>query len=228
MTLTTHGGDVMRSILILLSLSFSFSAQANTEPSYCSISAFKNHEVSYSASGLKRLHVYELGKVHLAGLGVGTSSYKAIEKMVQSYSNNNKDQKYCTFYFNQGNIFAAHAFSHHPVPNPGNQSVEKTQKIYGDEFAEVMSEPNNFLSCARSGAIALGCNSQKHRGPTVFGMLLAFSGCEPQHAADIVNDVWGLNGVPAENRLGAIAQAAELASINPEESAELRALFEEK
>jgi hypothetical protein len=216
----------MRPILFLIFLSFFISTQGHTEPSYCSVAAFKSHEVSYSDSSLKRLHVYELGKVHLAGLGIGTSSYKAIEKMVKAYSDNGKAQKYCTFYFNQGNIFAAHVFDHHPLPNPGSQSVEKTEKIYGDEFSEIMSEPNNFVSCAKSGSVVLGCNSQKHRGPTMFGMLLAFSGCEPQHAADIVNEVWGLNGVPAENRLAAIEQASALAAINPDLSSELQSLFE--
>ncbi len=84
----------------------------------------------------------------------------------------------------------------------------------------------NFLNCAKEEKyIALGCNEMMHRGPTVFGMLLAFSGCEPEHALEIVNQTWGLNGVKRKVRLAVIRKAFELASTHPESRKQLQELF---
>ena len=76
------------------------------------------------------------------------------------------------------------------------------------------SSGNGFLSCLEeSKYLAIGCHGMLHRGPSAFAMILAFSGCSPAHSLEIVNHLWGLNGVKYEVR-NAIAEAGyELGEI---------------
>ena len=84
----------------------------------------------------------------------------------------------------------------------------------------------SFLSCAENRHyLALGCNSMAHRGPTVFGMLLAFSGCTPEHSLEIVNHIWGQNGVSDETRLTLIQEGATHGKTRPESREHFRELF---
>ena len=68
----------------------------------------------------------------------------------------------------------------------------------------------------------------KHRGPTAFGMVLAALGCSPEHAAEIVNRLWGLNDIPAENRLAAIRRAYDSGARQPELRARLQRQLPER
>jgi hypothetical protein len=56
-------------------------------------------------------------------------------------------------------------------------------------------------------------------------MVLAALGCEPEHAAEIVNHLWGLNDVPAASRLAAIRRAYEIGARQPELRARLQRLL---
>ena len=47
-------------------------------------------------------------------------------------------------------------------------------------------------------------------------MLLAFSGCSPEHSAAIANQAWGLNFVPPGTRLLIAKKGFELGNRQPE------------
>jgi hypothetical protein len=67
-----------------------------------------------------------------------------------------------------------------------------------------------------------------HRGPTVFGMLLAYSGCSAEHSLEITNQIWGLNGVKRKVRLAIIRKAYELGNTQKESRKRLAELFSAK
>ena len=96
-------------------------------------------------------------------------------------------------------------------------------KILGNEFDLA---PINFVSCAaEAGYIAIGCDGMKHRGPTVMAMLLAYSGCTPDHAATIATQIWGNNGITTQMRSAISKRAAELATSHPSALAKLKAIM---
>jgi hypothetical protein len=95
--------------------------------------------------------------------------------------------------------------------------------VLQDQFAKA---PISFLSCLENNKILImGCNAQMHRGPTVFGMLLSFSGCSAEHSAEIVNSLWGLNGVKAEVRLAIIDEGRKLGDEDPNARLRLQRAF---
>ena len=106
-----------------------------------------------------------------------------------------------------------------------------TEKEAVAEFMNILektfdSSSTSFLSCAsEQHYIALGCNGMRHRGPTVFGMLLAFSGCSPKNALEISNQIWGLNGVKRKVRLAVIEKAYELGASHRSSREKLAQLF---
>lgn len=227
---------------------------APSEPAYCDPSAFDERELKLGdgleleRSGLNRVHAFKLGKVTLVGVGVGNSKASALKELEQkhsvkssstlgkSVSNPSPENKFCTFYLNHpkgdGNdgprLEASKAFNHKDIiPNPS----QLTEDVAAKEFMAVIEktfdrESTNFLSCAQEdNYIALGCNGMMHRGPTVFGMVLAFSGCTPEHALEVANQTWGLNGVKRKVRLAVIKKAYELGSARPESRKKLADLF---
>jgi hypothetical protein len=73
-----------------------------------------------------------------------------------------------------------------------------------------------MVECAvDQGYLAVGCDGMKHRGPSVFAMFLAYSGCEAKNAAKIANKIWGLDTVPENTRLGIAKAGYELGNANP-------------
>ncbi|AZZ36367.1 hypothetical protein CIK05_06030 [Bdellovibrio sp. qaytius] len=202
-------------------------AGGTTEPDYCNPKVFYSKEIKTNNSKLERAHMYQLGQTKVMGVGVGDSKAQDLVNMASQQSTATASDKYCTWYFNEGNSQAESLFTHKYVPNPSGLSPATAAKKYNealkDEFAN--SVPS-FLSCAQNHKyIAMGCNGQKHRGPGVFGMMLAFSGCSPQNAATIVNTVWGLNGVDAATRLAIIAEGQKLGDADPEARARLQQAF---
>ena len=61
--------------------------------------------------------------------------------------------------------------------------------------------PNMLWCMQHFHYVGMGCDSMKHRGPTVFGILLVKSGCTPEQAFNIVHDVWGDNDVAEQRKL---------------------------
>lgn len=208
-----------------MALLFVLMFQANAQPNYCDIANFKKNEIEFNKKNLKNLHVFKFRKLLLIGLGIGDSNTESVIELVKFYAVVSKKEKYCSFYLNRGNTKASDSFNHYPVPNPKKNNFKKVEKSYEDSFSEILSS-NNLYACLEKGIIAMGCNSMEHRGPTVFGMLLSFSGCSPEKAAEIVNKIWGLNGVPESKRLDLIKLGYDLGNQNPKYRLYLKSLLE--
>lgn len=199
-------------------------AAAPAEPAYCALAAFQSAEIPTLDKDLKRARAFRLGKVTLAGLGVGDSSSSQVIQLADKFSDAGAAQGYCTWYVNRGNPSAQKAFNWRYVEKP------KSAKVIGQYMErlapELASSETSLLECAAEhGYVAMGCNGMKHRGPTFFGMLLAYSGCSAESSARIVNTVWGLNGVKPEVRLAIIREAREFGLAHPDQSSKLRQLL---
>lgn len=203
---------------------------AAAEPAYCNPAGFPQREIPVAADGLhnlQKLHAFRLGRVVVAGLAVGNSEAAAVRDLARRFSPAMDEAHWCTWYVNNGNAEAARSFNFHYVPNPAWLSEETAPRAYlealGSSFAD---DPESLLSCAKDhGYVALGCDGMMHRGPTLYGMLLAYSGCRPENAAQIVNAIWGLNGVSPDVRLAIIRASYDFGRAHPEQSARLRDLL---
>lgn len=141
-------------------------------------------------------------------------------------------EKSCTWYHNEGEE-AQDFFRHFYVVNP--KKMNKPSGEYEDFAGTFTSlfDPSSerfqvsaYIHCLKNYRfVSLGCNGQKHRGPTVFAMILAYAGCDPKKMADFVNQVWGLNGVREESRLNLVRRAYEMGRQEVVKSDELAKLF---
>lgn len=192
--------------LILLMGCFTFqTAHAvlhSGEPTYCEPKNFKQYQIPLKGVSISRLKAFQLGRVVIAGMAIGNTDAVKVKELYQKLKSSEFGDRHCTWYVNKGNNAAEKVFKHHYLPNPsGLDEIEGPQVYMKEMDAEFSSSPESFVTCAdQAGYIGLGCNGQRHRGPTVFGMLLAYSGCSPQNSATIVNELWGLNGVKPEVR----------------------------
>jgi hypothetical protein len=212
------------------------------EPSYCDPAQFDEAEIPYETvqgkgrePGLFRAHAFRLGKVTLVGLGVGDSPVEEVIRLSKRLVPENKAPNYCTWYLNHAKSpkdrnkkLAASTFIHRNIEkNPMLQNEEQATT----DFMQILSTSFdqgtvNFTSCvSEQHYLALGCNGMEHRGPTVFGMILAFSGCSPVHSLEIANQIWGLNGVKRKVRLAIIQKAHELGQIRKESRKRLSEAF---
>jgi len=165
--------------------------------------------------------------------------------------------RYCTWYLNRGRTEPEKYFNHDYVPAPyivtknfpgvlkdvdKHISPELDPLNLGDMIqaykaslhdALLGSGDDSFLYCAQKyHYVAMGCNSQKQRGPTVVGSLLAFTGCKPEHALTIVDSVWThplVDGhgsdIQVNARLAILRSFYKWGLKNPTQSGALRALF---
>lgn len=199
-------------------------------PAYCDPNVFRSREETSAAAGiagLRRAHAYRLGKVLLVGLAVGDSDPIAVQELARRHSSAAAAEGFCTWYVNKGNPEAAKRFMSRPLPNPSleerGERLETYLAVLGPSFLDTAQ---SFSSCAAEhGYIALGCDWMMHRGPTVFGMLLAFSGCSPENALQIANETWGMNDIPADTRLAFIRAAHEFGLRHRPERDRLRELL---
>ena len=197
------------------------------EPEYCDPMTFLSKEIEFKANGLSNAHKFKLGDVTVMGLAVGNSDAKSVMNYATANSSAKANQKYCTWYYNQGNMEAEKLFTHIYLTNPRDLDTSNGPQEYGEKLVnQFANETTSFLSCALEHKyVAMGCNGQKHRGPTVFGMMLGYSGCNPERAAKIVNVVWGLNGVKPEVRLAIIKMGKDLGDQNPTQRQQLQYAF---
>ncbi len=221
----------MRSLFLSAALaivSFSIVSQAR-EPAYCNKKIFLSKRMDYQNEGLRRLNAFKLGRVTLAGVGIGGSESTSVAELAEKMGQVPESDKYCSWYLNEGNAEAEKIFTHIYMKNPSSLTPAQAAKEYTEKLAESFANrPVSLMYCMEKyGYAAVGCNGQKHRGPTVFGMILAYSGCSPESSADIVNTVWGLNGVPAETRLAVIKAAANFGKQDLSNSVKMRTLFEQ-
>lgn len=204
--------------------------RVENEPAYCDPGRFRAHEVEARGVDVDRLHAYRIGGVVLAGLAIGNSSEAQVRKLAGNFSQAGPDAGYCTWYYNVKNAEAAKVFNYHPVEaNPKDLDPEEARELFlklvGPNFDQ--DAVNQVMCAERYGYVAMGCDGQKHRGPTAFAMLLAFSGCSPEHSAEVANELWGLNGVPASVRLSVAEAGYELGSKHTEARKRLQAKFSE-
>ena len=199
-------------------IAFFWALSARAEPPYCSLDQFKKAEIKSPVSGLKRVHVFQLGETVLAGLAIGQSNAKSVSELSGSFSSAGVQNDYCTWYVNSGNSEAEKRFVHHLLPHPMTVSPSTEADTYLSTMHDSFElDAPSFQSCiVQNHYLAIGCNGMMHRGPTVFGMLLAYSGCSAEHAENIVDAIWGLNGVDRAVRLSIISRAFDLGNANPE------------
>ena len=200
---------------------------AGAEPEFCVPDTFLAHEIAAPAPpGVVRLRAFRLGAGVLAGMAIGDSDAAAVARLAEGSGLTAAD-RYCTWYVNRGNRGAGRLFRQIYLPNPSSLRADEAAQVYGDLFGPALAEgPDGLWRCLEEkGFLAVGCNGQKHRGPTAFGMVLAALGCMPEHAAEIVNRLWGLNDVPEQNRLAAIRRGYDIGARNPELRARLQRLL---
>jgi hypothetical protein len=207
-------------------------------PGYCTLEGLKSRMIwdggEYSG-GLLRARVFQVGKVTLAGLGVGGSEVPAVEAFSDHHvrpGSAGPQKKYCTFYVNEGNDEASVVFDWEYLPKPSGLSTWAYELMTGLTAAEgyhryyAVHVPRMIACAEDAGYVALGCDGMRHRGPTVFAALLSFSGCPAEQTARTVNAIWGLNGVLAASRLAMIQDAYDQGQADPLLSSRLRALFQ--
>ncbi len=216
----------MRYLNLLIIFCFNL---AIAEPFYCSFDQFSKLEVSspVQTNKIYRLHIYKLGAVNLVGMAVGSSNVQQMKNLASFYDQKLDQDKFCTWYLSDSNNTAINVFISHPIPDPFTISESEAPAVFMEAVqTSFFDDTLNFIYCAKKYYyIALGCDAQKHRGPTVFGMLLAFSGCTPEHSSEIVNTIWGLNGLTYNYRLDVINAAYDFGSKNNDKRIELLNIF---
>lgn len=215
--------------LITFSGFVSFGTIAQAEPAYCQVENFKKLERGNNVGYLDRVHVYQLGQLTLAGLGVGNSDARYVQTLAAQYNVKPSQDKSCVFYFNNGNDQAAAVFNHQYVTSPILKGTGVASK-YEEVIAPLLDQTaTSMLGCAeKENFIAMGCDGMRHRGPSVFAMFLAYSGCTPEHATEIVNAVWGTNHVPTKTRTAIAQKGWESGNRNPAGRARLQRLMTTK
>ncbi|MEI8345922.1 MAG: hypothetical protein WCG27_00535 [Pseudomonadota bacterium] len=211
---------------LVLFLGSSFIPLAYAQPSFCDKEKFLKSEIMPPAKDPKihRLHVFKRTQAILAGLAIGESEVSSTKNLPNVFSVKVDDQKYCTFYFNKHNFEAAKTFHHNYLHHPKGGPDLKYAKEWEENLAGSYSEMATCLS--NSKYLALGCDGQRHRGPTVFAALLAYAGCEPASAVDIAVTLWGDNDVDRKLRELIAAQAKARGDKNPEIRAMLQKALE--
>lgn len=230
---------LVRSLALALSLAttavsasaFAAPAPTPSEPSWCNVETFKSFERETTTPYLKRAHTFQVGKLKLVGLGVGASDHRWTRYMAESNSKFQAYEKSCTFYFNDGNPDAITAFNQQYVSSPIFKSPSSGIAQKYEDLISPMIDKNtvNMIGCAQKhGYLAMGCDGMKHRGPSVFAMFLAYSGCSAKSATKIANEVWGNNFVPTNTRESIAQKGFEAGARNPAGRRQLQRLFSAK
>ena len=97
-------------------------------------------------------------------------------------------------------------FQNYRFPSPRVGDFKKPDRpqiveAFENAFENMIAKRHMIDTLERTQYFAEGCDSQKHRGPSYFAMLLAFGGCSAREATDVANAIWKLNGVPGDFRL---------------------------
>jgi hypothetical protein len=177
-------------------------APPTPEPTFCKPDTFFRHEIRPSDdTGLDRLRMFRIGDAVFAGMAIGTSESRAVARLASEHGAGKAD-RLCTWYVNRGMTEAEQLFHHSYLSHPTSQPLSAAIAEYSSFLKSAIAPGRDgLLEClADTGYVAVGCNGQLHRGPTVFGMVLAYAGCTPAHALEIVNRIWGANGIPPGTR----------------------------
>lgn len=190
---------------------------APNEPAFCRLETFVSRQVE--GPNIMRSRTFRFGDSHLVVGGIGKSQVSAVvagAREMAKPADFLPQEKFCTWYYNDGNDQSAKAFRHQYVSNPdlvtfilaasptlGMLAMENVANEYQQKVIPNFSRgPVNFMSCLQNHKyVALGCDGNKHRGPTIFAMLLAYSGCTPRTSVDIAVALWGQNWVLNSTRI---------------------------
>jgi hypothetical protein len=207
----------------LVSLIFQSSFASASEPAYCDAKAFLKMERGNNVPHLVRARVFQVGSLTLAGLAVGQSDARYTRTLAEQYSKYSTNEKSCTWYLNKGNAQAEEMFSHYYVSNPMFKSAKVANEYYATLHEIFSAAPTNMVDCAVDHKfVAMGCDGMKHRGPSVFAMFLAYSGCTPAHATQIANKIWGSNFVSTSTRTAIAQKGFEIGNADPKGRAALQ------
>ncbi|HAR43332.1 MAG TPA: hypothetical protein DCS07_12000 [Bdellovibrionales bacterium] len=217
-------------VLLLNGLSANAESRVLQEPAYCGPERFLSSELQVPGSAsVQRLRAFRVGQTTLAGMAIGLSQALDVQKVAETFSAT-PEEKFCTWYLNSGNEEAEKLFHHIYLDSPLQMTPAGAAAKYRElleSFFTGSQSGANFISCLENQKyLAFGCNGQSHRGPAVFGMLLTFSGCSPESAEQIVNQLWGLNGVDVKVRLAILNEAFELGNEHPDLRARLQDFFD--
>lgn len=218
---------ILTFIFIMSSAAF---ATASEEPAYCNPQTFFSNEVKIDETinkKLKRARMFKLGDVQLVGLAVGNSKNQQVIDLATTQSTVEQNENFCTWFLNKGDSAAEASFNHYYMKDPKSLNTETGPVLYREILKNQFANGSpSFLSCLQNHKyLALGCKGQRHRGPTVVGMLLSYSGCSPQNAYTIVNTLWGLNGVKEATRLAIIAEGKKMGDEDPEARRRMQQAF---
>jgi hypothetical protein len=218
----------MRFLVITLTYLLANPFANAAEPAFCNPATFKNYEIKHTGSSSpSRLKVYKIGALTVAGMAIGNSKVQDVISVAETYADVKPSENYCTWYLNDGNEEAQKTFVWNYVPRPTGTNYQDMGNIYmkalGDEFDQ---NSVSFVSCAvNAGYIGMGCDGMRHRGPSVFAMLLAYAGCSPENAAAVATQIWGNNGIKTQMRAELGKRAAAVRAANPNLAKQLQSLM---
>ncbi len=204
-------------------------AQA-AEPAYCQPDVFLAKEVSLQNPALLRFRTFQVGAVRLSGLSIGMSIPSEQMAYAEGFSPKVKTKKYCTWYLNRRNYLARASFVWHDLRKP-DADIAATLADFSAKLRSSFSasEKESLVSCLlEDHFLSMGCDGQMHRGPSVFAMVLAYSGCSAANAVAIANLLWGENGVPTETRVALAEMAQQWAAEEPASSQAVRQAFSQE
>lgn len=147
-----------------------------------------------TAGVIKNARIFYFKSLTLLCAAIGNSSDSRLIQISLRQSSGN-DGKYNTWYFNSGDhdndsIDAKKEFHWFPVKhNPIYQWSTKPFKPICLELGRMVWTAETF------GYLAIGCDGNKHRGPSVFAMFLCLAGYNPKLATQIANQYFGCNFV---------------------------------
>ena len=217
---------------VLPSVSF-----AQATPAYCDKRTFLSSEIPLPDRLTYRGRAFRLGRATIVGLALGFSQTDEVSELARAFSPAaSASNGFLTWYLSDEYVSSKERFNDFPLPSPREGDFDPADRpelvnTFDRTFASMLdpSSSHSILVGLESHSyFALGCDSQRHRGPTVFGMVLAASGCTAEQSAAIVNTIWQLNGVPEDLRLEIIARAAKIGEEHPEWRERLREALESR
>lgn len=216
----------LRALFVLLAMTpFAPLSQAG-EPEWCNPDTFHRYERGNNIPYLEREHVYQIGDLTLVGLAVGESDFRYVQSLADQYTNTRAYEKSCTWYFHEKNEDAAREFNHQYLPSPVLKSSSLAKEYAKKGVPLILEGDVSFMSCAEDhNYLAMGCHGMRHRGPSMFAMFLAFSGCSAKNATKIANEVWGNNFVFTSTRQAIAKKGWEHGNANPDARRRLQAIM---
>ena len=191
-------------------------AQAS-QPKFCSVEYFEQHELPTNHPNTKRLRCYQIGELKLCYMAVGSSKSDPYE--MASLSPAPESEKYCTWYFNSGDELKQSMFNHVHLRGPYDSwwPTVSREDIANDYERQLNPQLPSMLKCVEKfNYKGGGCNGQRHRGPSEMAWFLSVAGCSPEISERIAFHNFHLNGVKRSTRVAIARRGYELGHKYPE------------